>query len=302
MNFFKLVCLCSLSILVLLIASCDEENPLTTDSGYNLPYRDTIIFRTPEPGITLSYIDGTGARTICDTMVVFDLSWSPNKRKIIFVGKTTTYLSTNQGIYLVDLKDYLPVRILPKENKVQCATYSPNMQYIAYSVRGDTLGYKIKLLNLLNDQIEDLTDWINRYIYTLSWSPDSKNILMDDGYVVNIDTKELEVLFSYSPIIQNPNWSPNGNKVAFCGITPDDRTNICIYDLVSRQIKVLHGNDGGQYHTTWSKDGSQLIFDQQIIEYGEPRKTYLCKINVDGTNFVQITDGSHWEFDPCWYK
>ena len=176
------------------------------------------------------------------------------------------------------------------------------MQYIAYSVRGDTLGYKIKLLNLLNDQIEDLTDWINRYIYTLSWSPDSKNILMDDGYVVNIDTKELEVLFSYSPIIQNPNWSPNGNKVAFCGITPDDRTNICIYDLVSRQIKVLHGNDGGQYHTTWSKDGSQLIFDQQIIEYGEPGKTYLCKINVDGTNFVQITDGSHWEFDPCWYK
>ena len=87
MNFFKLVCLCSLSILVLLIASCDEENPLTTDSGYNLPYRDTIIFRTPEPGITLSYIDGTGARTICDTMVVFDLSWSPNKRKIIFEEK-----------------------------------------------------------------------------------------------------------------------------------------------------------------------------------------------------------------------
>jgi Tol biopolymer transport system component len=288
---------------LLLVFSCSGENPLIPeDTTYNFSYQDSVLFRSNRSAcVQISHLDGSGVRTICDTMASLNASWSSNKRKIIFVGSPLNDLQ-EYGIYIIDLKTYKPTRIASQEKNVRYAEYSPDMKYIAFFVYADTLGYKVKLFNLANSEIRDLTNWIWREIGSISWSPNSKDILIDDGYVININTQEMKVLFTFSglsPSIIAPNWSPDGTKIAFSGNTLSGWVNIYIHDLITGETKILYEQNQLQWIASWSKDGSELLFDQRP---SGANKSYLCKINVDGTNFIQLTDGYYYEFDPCWYK
>lgn len=290
---------------LLTIIGCNDENPITPeDTSYNAPYEDSILFRSERSGgVLISYIDGSGLRSLCDTLLSFGASWSPNKRKVLFVGASLGDIE-KENIYIIDLNTYRVSWIAQNEtDNIICATYSPDMKYIAYSVNKYQMGYKIKLINLLNHEITELSEWMQQEISSLSWSPDSKEILFDNGYVINLDTKEIRVLFTfngYTSTILLPNWSPDGSKVAFSGIRPDGKSNIHIYNLKNEETKILYEQDFQQYKASWSRDGEQLIFDQRTP--GSNGSSYLCKINIDGSNFVEITQGYFNDFDPCWYK
>lgn len=292
----------ALLIFFLISVSCDDSNPLIPeDTSYNVAYEDSILFNSGRsPGIQISYGDGSGVRTICDTIVGI-ASWSPNKRKIIIVGNSINDIQ-DEGIYIYNLANSELLRIIPQETKVRNAVYSPDMNYIAYSVDQYLLGYKLKLFNVRSGEISDLTDWKPQTMDYISWSPNSKDILIDDGYVINIDTKIMEVLFTYSgsnPSIISPNWSPDGTKVVFAANAPDDRVNLFIYNIITGETNVIYEIDEFQYVASWSKNGNKIIFDQR--PYGDAN-SYICAINVDGTNFVRITDGTYSDFRPRWYK
>jgi len=299
---FRILYIYLVTAFLLFTISCDDSNPLMPeDTSYNVTYEDSILFNSGRsPGIQIAYIDGSGIRTICDTIVGI-ASWSSNKRKIIIVGSSINDIQ-DEGIYIYNLANYELLRIIQQERKVQNAVYSPDMNYIAYSVIQDSLGYKLKLFNVSSGEISDLTDWKFQTMDDISWSPNSKDILIDDGYVINIDTKVMEVLFTFSgsnPSIIAPNWSPDGTKVVFSAHTQEGRTNLFIYNLITGETNVIYEIDEFQFVASWSKDGNKIIFDQR--PYGNAN-SYICKINVDGTNFVRITDGTYFDFRPRWNK
>jgi Tol biopolymer transport system component len=306
----KLLIFCFISFLALLI-SCDPDtinspSPYSQpdEDRYNQAYEDSIIFNSTRflgnTNIQIGSINGTGVRNLCDTLVSYDASWSPNKRKIIFVG-SNIFGSNEWGIYQVDLKDYKLKRLLPEETHVTYVAFSPNNNFIAYSIyepgRPES---KIKIYNVNNGAVTDASGWINNIINGLSWSPDSRKVLMDDAYVLDVYTKSVSKLFSipYHQIFL-PAWSPDGTKISFSSDNGSS-FNIFIHDLTTNETKVLYPQPFSQYSSSWSKDGQQIIFDQR--PYGEFANSYLCKINVDGTNFVQITDGTDNNWNACWFK
>ena len=287
--------------------SCDDDSniliPDSEDTSYNFAYEDSILFNSTRilqtTNVQIGSINGTGIRQLCDSLVSYDASWTSNKRKILFIGTPLYGGYTNWGIYQLDVKDYKIKRILPQDTLVSCASYSPDLKYIAYGVWKYPSGEKIKLYNTKTGVIKDLTDWINNDINNISWSPDSKNILFGDGYVVNINIPGMTKLFTFTGQIFMPIWSPDGTKIAFSNANLTGYPNLYIHDLSTGMTKLLYPQDKLQYIASWSKDSQQILFDQRPAGNSNG---YLCKINIDGTNFVQITDGVEYDWNPCWFK
>jgi len=309
-----------ISILIydIILVSCDKENgsliqdpPISDDSThipedttYNFAYEDSILFNSTRilsnTNVQIGSINGTGVRPLCDSLVSYYGSWSPNKRKIIFIGSPLYSNHKDWGLYQLELKNYKISRLVPEESKVITASFSPDLRYIAYAVYDEALGKKIKLLNNSGGEIIEVTDWIYYEINVLSWGSDSKKILIDNGYLINLDDHSLTRLFSDGPFqIFLPNWSPDGSKVSFCSSNAS-QPNLRIYNVNTGDIRFLLRQDTlFQYGSSWSRDSKTIFFDQR--PFGNSN-SYLCRINVDGSDYVRITDGSENNWSPCLYK
>jgi Tol biopolymer transport system component len=295
-----------IAVCCILLISCDSDSitPEPEDTSYNFAYEDSILFNSTRilgnTNIQIGSTNGTGIRHLCDSLVSYDPSWSSNKRKILFVGSPLYGSNTNWGVYLMDVKNYKIKRIAPRDTLVQYASYSPDLKYIAYCVWDpETHFVRIKLYDTNTGVIKALTDWMSANLNNLSWSPDSKNILVDDGYVINIDNPIFTKLFTFTGQIFMPIWSPDGTKIAFSNSSQGTYMNIYIHNLTTGATDILYPQEQSQFIASWSKDSQQILFDQHSAGN---TNGYLCKINIDGTNFVQLTDGSEDNWNPCWYK
>ena len=307
-----------IAVCFILFVSCDNESDnliqyppiiddttnIAEDTTYNFAYEDSILFSSTRElfwtNVQMGSINGTGIRSLCDSLISYDGSWSPNKRKIIFVGSPIYSDHKNWGLYLLELKNYELTRLVPQETKVITASFSADLKYIAYAVFDESLGKKVKLLNNKDGEIIEVTDWIFYDMNVLSWGPDSKRILFDNGYCINIEDHSITRLFSDGPFqIFLPNWSPDGTKVSFSS-SKDSQPNLRIYDISTGEIRFLFRQDTlFQFNSSWSKDSKTIFFDQR--PFGNSNG-YLCKINIDGGGFVRLTDGSENDWSPRWYK
>ena len=55
---------------------------------------------------------------------------------------------------------------------------------------------------------------------------------------------------------------------------------------------------------SWSKTGGKIVFFRVIKKAKEIHnwKTAICVVNVDGTGFHKLTDGTHTDFNPTWTR
>ena len=58
------------------------------------------------------------------------------------------------------------------------------------------------------------------------------------------------------------------------------------------------------FKPSWSKTGDMLVFFRRLVNDPEVGnwKTAICIINVDGTGFHQLTDGTHTDFNQTWTR
>jgi Tol biopolymer transport system component len=58
------------------------------------------------------------------------------------------------------------------------------------------------------------------------------------------------------------------------------------------------------FKPSWSKTGEKLVFFRRLVNDREVSnwKTAICVINVDGSGFHQITDGTHTDFNQTWTR
>jgi len=297
-----LICI---STSILLFSSCDNDNstsPEPDDTSYNLAYEDSIIFNAQDPSnistIYISYISGTGTRPLTSNIVSRNPVWSPNKRKILFVGKPVD--TDNWGVYQINVNDYKVNLIPTKDTLCESASYSPDMKYIAYSLYHQSSSSTIKLYNISTGVTSILIENLPGYFSTLSWSPDSKKILLPDGVTINIETRQLDRLFQIAQGMNSLVWSPDGSKIIFSSHTPASSSNIIIFNLETNEYYPVYPSSESQYCPSWSKDNSRIIFDVYPgLNQGEP---YFGMVNINGTNFTRINYTVNSPGDPCWYK
>ena len=58
------------------------------------------------------------------------------------------------------------------------------------------------------------------------------------------------------------------------------------------------------FKPSWSRTGDMLVFFRRLKNDSDVGKwiTAVCIINVDGTGFHQLTDGTHTDFNPTWTR
>lgn len=148
---------------------------------------------------------------------------------------------------------------------------------------------------------------------TPSWSPDGKQIAFMreiccessststvDIYIMGADGSHVTRLTHGERPNVNPAWSPDGQSIAWMVVAGDSQNpvgQIAVMNsdgthqtIIPLNISVAFG-----YPPAWSPDSQQLMFVHQ-----EGYQLNLYRVNRDGTNLTQVTDGSAFFSAPAW--
>jgi TolB protein len=124
-----------------------------------------------------------------------------------------------------------------------------------------------------------------RYLYTINADGSNKQQVTDGG----VDTWDVE-----------PDWSPDGSRIAFAGSLPCAGGGVCYYAIFtmnpdgSNPIQLTNGRYS-DLDPAWSPDGSKLVFFRSQRDVSD-----LFTINADGSGLHQITHTKAWELNPAW--
>jgi TolB protein len=168
------------------------------------------------------------------------------------------------------------------------ATWSPDSKYMAYHASASGTGLPIK--------------------------PDPGAPTSDsDIFVANVDDLMARVAGPQNitnngsdAIDEDADWSPDGTKIAFTSHPPSDNpinpihAEIYVINPDGTGLTRLTFNDYEERAPSWSPDGSRIVFMARVGTHpgNLGSKFEICVMNVDGTNFVQLTDNAVFEGTP----
>jgi eukaryotic-like serine/threonine-protein kinase len=150
------------------------------------------------------------------------------------------------------------------------------------------------------------------------WSPDQKQIVFGmsihsrrmQNYLVSANGGTAQPLLPGNRDEQDPNWSPDGNSVAFFAKNDRNSGTVDIFDVRTHNVSVIPGSDDffsphwspdGRYIAALSGDAEKLmLFDFKSQKWGE-----LAKMTAAFPNWSR--DGSYLYFhsfgsDPAIYR
>ncbi|MDZ7301193.1 MAG: DPP IV N-terminal domain-containing protein [candidate division KSB1 bacterium] len=127
--------------------------------------------------------------------------------------------------------------------------------------------------------------------YAFSWSPDGTKLVYSsksssnphysslyDLYLLDLKTNKVERL-TRAARVHSPNWSPDGKSIA-CVLNTDGTTNLALFDIEKRQLKILthYKNQEQIYTPQWSPDGRRILYGYSLLR---GRDLYLYDLATD---------------------
>ena len=233
--------------------------------------------------------------------------------KIAFFG-----LNVYQGIWTMNPDGSEQTKIPGTTEADENPAWSPNGAKIAF-VRQDSVGRNIYVMNPDGSGVTRLTEG-PQVEFQPTWSPDGSKIafvrshVYDDGissyswteiWVMNADGSGETRLTSDLRASSTPDWSPDGNKIAFTRI--DCYANDVECSGENYDIWVMNANGGEETKLTtnpshdrfpsWSPDGKQIAFDGMVAG-GDNFDVFV--MNADGSGVSRLTDTTAEEESPEW--
>jgi Tol biopolymer transport system component len=188
-------------------------------------YPDCFTMNRYGRNVTLLFSESSPLRPWPITAVAF----SPDGDKLAFPGGER---NLNRYIQILDLNTEEIKRLGDKPQYPTSLAWSPDGKYIAYSTSDVRTGNSAEMLPSYRDTKP------NSYIYILS---------LENGSLRKLDV-----------IGKHPDWSPNGNWIAFIRQIEAETE---IYITPVKGGKVIRVTRGGGFDPHWAPDGKRIIFN-----------------------------------------
>ena len=235
-------------------------------------------------------------------------SWSPDGQKIAFVSfrnePRDIYVMNPDGTNLINLTQ-------SPERSDNYPSWSPDGKQIVFSA-GD-----IWVMDADGASQRNLTNHIAGDRQP-DWSPDGRQIAFtsdrnsdwefdiwggnSEVYVMNTDGANLINLTKHPAKDGSPDWSPDGNQIAFSSNRDGNREVYVMNADGTNPINLTNhpARDGG---ADWSPDGMRIAFSTNRDGNWEKKPNDNWEVyvmNADGTNPINLTNHPAWDSTPAW--
>jgi Tol biopolymer transport system component len=240
-------------IVVLFLAACSSAA-----SGVE-PLRGKIVYTAPSGDLWTMNADGSHRRRVTHSGPATDYSpsWAPDGRRIVFRTERGKYVrdphgSGAEGIFVINVDGTHERQIQPRTGGLFPA-WAPNGKKIAYTGVKPGGGDGIFLMNPDGSRKHDLR--------TSSFAA--------EGAI----------------------WSPDGSKIAY-GAHADGNWAVWLMNAdgsdqrqLTHPVLVEPAGTGGDYPTSFSPDGRQILFSS-----GQHQTREIYSINLDGSGRRRLTN------------
>jgi Tol biopolymer transport system component len=245
---------------------------------------------------------------------VYSFAWSADGTKIAYLAGHPPGLKvpTSLALYLVDADGNNPRKLAScgvcgGSNADTSIAWSPDGSRIALT-RQTGLAQDLWLVNVKTGALSRLTDCASGKACvdaSAEWSPDGQAIVFSrwvNGQVASIytmrpDGTHLKLIAAVAGA-QDPQWSPDGRKIAF-----QANNGIYTVNADATQLTQIAAAGGLAGEPAWSPDGMKLLYVKTPLNAATSAETtQLWTINANGSRnrrIYQLSTSGRWPL-PFW--
>ncbi|HSK70137.1 MAG TPA: carboxypeptidase regulatory-like domain-containing protein [Pyrinomonadaceae bacterium] len=220
----------------------------------------------------------------------------PYEIDYITFARENSFTESQTEIFNIDDEGFGLERVTTTSASEMHPVWSPNGRKLAY-ISGTSGNFQLYVMDFNGSNNKRIVG--SMAVGDFDWSPDGGKIVFvgyEGGganiYTVNSDGSGIQRITNTTTGNYNPNWSPDGTKIAFARngriftMNPDGSDAKRITNSTSTI---------SEDEPDWSPDGSEIVF---VGSNGSEPRIYL--VRIDGTNLRRLTAENERENSPAW--